>query len=435
VLEIIRPHRLNLTNVAKLSERDDFRSITREQLTLRQLNKLNKLLRTILPSSQFYRDHLGNVELPILSLEDWAALPTISKDQLVPQDSSDIACNHSYSSDRYTRLHRTSGTRGRPMIVMDTAEDWQWWLDTWQFVWDAAALSDHENVFMAFSFGPFIGFWTAFDAAIERGYRVIPGGGLSTAARLDLMKTTRSTVLCCTPSYALHLAEEAARQSIDIKKFGIKAIVVAGEPGGSVQAIRARIEEAWNARVIDHAGATEIGPWGVGTDDGKDLFIIESEFIAEYLPIENARTSNQPKLKELVLTSLGRYGAPALRYRTGDIVDPERIDETYVGFARLKGGILGRIDDMLIIRGVNVFPSSIEAILRSVSSISEYRITARKHGEMDQLTIEIEDSSEVAAKVVELLSVQLGLRVEVIPCETQTLPRHEGKANRFIDLR
>jgi phenylacetate-CoA ligase len=325
---------------------------------------------------------------------------------------------------------------------MDRKEDWAWWIRTWQKVLDAAELQSGEVVFMAFSFGPFIGFWSANDACLARGCRTVPGGGLSTAARMDLIQAAKCTVLFTTPSYALHLAEEAKQRGLEPSRLGIRKVIVAGEPGGSIASIRSRIETLYDARLIDHAGATEIGPWGIGSNDGRALEVIESEFIAEFLPIlqdesppsDTQLEASQP-LVELVLTSLGRAGVPALRYRTGDLVRPT-YDKNETGRnVRLEGGVVGRVDQMLTIRGVNVIPSSIEAILRSIPSISEYRLIAYREGERDQLRIEVEDTEHDSSRVVDLMNRRLGLRVEVVCVESGSLLRSVDKAKRFIDQR
>ncbi len=414
---------------------------SRERLQAYQLERLQELLAEVMPKNAFYQELYGCKELKIESLEDWSQLPLLDKKAIQGDSKTDFAAHHTFERSVYNRLHRTSGTRGRPMIVLDTTDDWQWWLDTWQYVWDAAQVTLRDTIFMAFSFGPFIGFWSAFEAAVQRGLKVVPGGGLTTAARLDLLKASGSSVLCCTPTYALHLAEEALRSGIDPRRMGIRTIIVAGEPGGSIPTVRTRIQSVWDATVVDHAGATEVGPWGCGTPGGRDLWVIESEFIAEFLPIEASPNVDMlpnnsiPQLYELVLTSLGRAGAPALRFRTGDIVTPILAPAHRCNFVRLVGGILGRADDMLIIRGVNVFPSSIEAILREFDSVSEFRIIATKRGEMDHLVVEVEDSRHEPHRIEDQFAIQLGLRIEVKDCEDGSLPRTDGKANRFIDQR
>ena len=182
-----------------------------------------------------------------VSLETIDSLPFTTKAELIGDGTSPFAANLTYSPDKYTRFHRTSGTSGRPMIVLDTAENWQRWLEAWQYVLDAADVGPQDRAIMAFSFGPFVGFWSAFDAAVARGLMVAPTGSLTTPARLDLIHSIDATVVFCTPSYALHMAEVAQRSKIDLVNNSVEKIIVAGEPGGSMPAIRSKIEAAWGA--------------------------------------------------------------------------------------------------------------------------------------------------------------------------------------------
>jgi phenylacetate-CoA ligase len=363
-------------------------------------------------------------------------LPFTFKDELNgASHEGDFAANLTYPIERYVRFHRTSGTRGRPLVVLDTDEDWQWWVDNWQFVLDAAEVQAGDRALMAFSYGPFIGFWSAGDAITARGALMIPGGGTSTAGRLELLRSSRATVLCCTPSYALHMAEVAEQNRIATRSLGIRRVIVAGEPGGSITAIRDRIEDAWNAKVIDHSGATEVGPWGYADNQRCGLHVIESAFLAEFLSVETGGPAGEGELSELVLTTLGRVGSPVIRYRTGDLVRPSWDGEGPNRFVLLKGGVLGRGDDMLVIRGVNIFPSSIEQILHSFPEIVEYRMTARKEGHMDDLQVEIEDRLDEPTRVARELQLRLGLRVGVRCVPLGSLPRFESKGKRFVDLR
>jgi phenylacetate-CoA ligase len=317
--------------------------------------------------------------------------------------------------------------------VLDTAEDWKWWKYVWQFVLDAAEVSAADRVVMAFSFGPFIGFWSAYDACVERGALVAPTGGMSSLARLELIVNLRANYVFCTPSYALRLADVAAEHNIDLAASAVRYLVVAGEPGGSIPAVRQRIENAWQAQVIDHSGASEIGPWGYADRERRGLHVNESEFIAEFLPLVAGPTAGDPC--ELVLTCLGRYGSPVIRYRTGDLVRPVYDSDSGNHFVLLDGGVLGRTDDMLIIRGVNVYPTAVEGILRELPEISEFRLTASRHKEMDELKVEVEDAANDPLRIARLLQVRLGLRVEVECVPAGSLPRFEGKAQRFVDLR
>ncbi len=408
---------------------------SREELARHQCARLNCLLAEILPTNRFYANKLASTATKLASIDQLASFPFTFKDELIGRDPPDVAANRTYPLEHYVRFHRTSGTRGRPLVVLDTADDWAWWIDTWQFVYDAADVTPVDRVFLAFSFGPFIGFWSANDAAVARGCLVIPGGGLSTRQRIDLLRSSGATVVCCTPSYALRMAEVAEEHEIDLRTSQVKTLIVAGEPGGSVPAVRSRIEAAWNARVVDHSGASEVGPWGYAGSSDSGLHVIESEFIAEFLSVDTGRPAAAGELSELLLTSLGRFGSPLIRYRTGDLVRPKWEHNEPSRFVLLEGGVLGRTDDMMIIRGVNIFPSAVEQILRGFPEVVEYRMTARKDREMDVLSIEVEDRLEQPQRIAEELQIRLGLRVSVESVPMGSLPRYEGKSRRFVDLR
>ncbi len=231
------------------------------------------------------------------------------------------------------------------------------------------------------------------------------------------------------------MVEVATEHGVDLGSFDVKRIIVAGEPGGSLPAVRERIESAWNAKVIDHSGASEVGPWGYADSNHQGLHVIESEFIAEFQSIESGAAATEGELSELVLTTLGRAGSPVIRYRTGDLVRPNWSSNTSNNFVFLEGGVLGRADDMMIIRGVNIFPSSIEQILHSFPHVVEYRIIATKDGEMDALDVQVEDRLNEPTRIAKELQLRLGLRIEVEPVEMGSLPRFEGKGKRFIDRR
>ncbi|MEO8269389.1 MAG: phenylacetate--CoA ligase family protein [Aureliella sp.] len=413
---------------------------SRDKLTAWQLDQFNAQLARIVPDNRFYQAKFDGAHNEITHLDQLSQLPLTSKQELVASAAADpegISTHHTYPFRSYSRLHRTSGTSGHPLLVLDTATDWQWWSSTWQHVLQAAEVTADSRVFLAFSFGPFIGFWSAHQACVDRGAVVIPGGGLSSLARLEFMRQTRADVVCCTPSYALHLAEVAQQEDWPLAQLGVKRLIVAGEAGGSVPAVREQLEQSWQAQVIDHAGATEIGPWGFGWPDRPGLHIIETSFIAELLPLDHSRVNSQgdSPLRELVLTSLGRYGAPLIRYRTGDVVNASGVPAS-CNFVWLPHGVVGRVDDMVTIRGVNVFPSSIDDIVRQIPGIQEYRVTVDRDGALDRLQIEIEaESNQQQSQLEKLLSTQLGLRISVRSVPHASLPRSELKARRWIDAR
>jgi phenylacetate-CoA ligase len=204
--------------------------------------------------------------------------------------------------------------------------------------------------------------------------------------------------------------------------------------------VRARLAEAWGAAVLDHAGATEVGPWGVGDGHGTGLHVIEPWFHPEFLSVQTGRPAAPGELAELVLTTLGRSGAPVIRYRTGDLVraswpSDEEVAAGGCPWVRLDGGVLGRADDMLIVRGVNVFPGGIDDIVRSFPEIVEYRLTVSSRDSLDTMLLEIEDRLGEPGRVARELQVRLGLRVDVAAVPSGSLPRFEGKGRRVVDER
>ena len=417
-------------------DRQRIQQLDRDALSQLQLAKLNSLLTEVVAHNAFYRRKLAGCPHQLDSLAQLASLPYTHKQELQPQTPANpFATNRTYPVEQYVRCHQTSGTHGRPLVVLDTADDWQWWIEAWQYVLDAAEVTASDRALLAFSFGPFVGFWSAFDSLVARGTLVIPGGGLSSLARLETIHHAKVTTVCCTPTYAMRLAEVAAENHIRLGELPVEKIIVAGEPGGSIPAIRERIETAWNARVVDHAGATEIGPWGFADTEGRGLFINESQFLAEFESVETGHPAGDGELSHLVLTTLGRAGAPVIRYRTGDLVRPTWKSNGTSRFVFLEGGVVSRADDMVIVRGMNVYPTSIEQILHGFPEVVEYRITARKHGAMDELSIEVEDHLEQPARISRELRLKLGLKIDVRSVPSMSLPRFEGKGRRFVDER
>jgi phenylacetate-CoA ligase len=413
-------------------------NLSPSELQSRQLDRLNGLLREV-RDRPFYRDRLSGIQLPLDGLDQLRQVPLLNKSDLVPANAGEPGRIFDLAKTNYSRLHQTSGTSGFPLVVLDTANDWAWWLQCWDHVLKAAGITDQDVAMMAFSFGPFIGFWTANDALIRRGVMVVPGGGMTSEQRLQMIHDHRCSVVCCTPTYALHLASVAARNNIPLTNNDVNKIIVAGEPGGSIPVVRKRIEQAWGATVIDHSGASELGAWGFGSADGRGLHIIETEFVAELLRFDEANPEGvsvgDGQEAELVLTNLGRHGGPAIRYRTGDIVRGYRQHEHPCRFLWLDGGVIGRADDMVVVRGVNVFPSSIEAMIREIEPINEFRIIVSRRDEMDQLEIEIEADPSRANQLSELLRDRLAMRVPVSSVPPQSLPTFQAKARRMIDRR
>jgi phenylacetate-CoA ligase len=392
-----------------------------------QLAKLRRLLAEIIPANPFYTAKLGNTQ--IASLDDFfERAPFTFKHELV-QDQCDHApfgSNLTYPLERYTRFCQTSGTTGSPMHWLDTPETWAWMLDSWDRVYRAAAVTAGDRIFFAFSFGPFLGFWTAFESAARIGCMCIPGGGMRSGARLRTLIDAAATVLCCTPTYAIRLGETAAEEKIDLSAAKIRTIIVSGEPGGAIPATRSRIEQLWNgAHVVDHHGMTETGPVSYGCPARQGvLHIIEPAYIAEVID------------SELVLTNLGRTGSPLLRYRTSDVVHPAAESPCACGSYEmaLEGGILGRTDDMVVVRGVNVYPSAVENILRAAGGVAEYRVEIHTLHALPELRIQVEASADHAQRIQTALNNAFALRIPVSSVPAGTLPRFEMKAKRWVRL-
>lgn len=343
----------------------------------------------------------------------------------------------------YSRFHQTSGTcgaesGGAPLRCPDTPEGWEWWKRCWSIVFRGAGVRAGDRLVFPFSFGPFIGFWSAFEAGASLGHLCLPAGGMTTRARLNYLLDNEATVICCTPTYGLRLAEVAADEGIDIASSAVRLLIVAGEPGGSIPSVRKRLEDAWGARVIDHAGMTEVGAWGFECEERPGgLHVIETEFVAEVINPVTGESLPDGSPGELVLTNLGRVGLPVLRYRTGDQVVLRR-DRCACGrwFAWAEGGVRGRIDDMLVIRGNNVFPSSVEDVLRGFAELAEFRMSIEEHGAMRDLILEIEPktvagssewANEWAGRIGEAVRDRLHFRPVVRIAPAGSLPRYEMK--------
>jgi phenylacetate-CoA ligase len=416
----------------------------RAALAARQAERLQALVARVTGGNAFYRRKLAaaGVDAAAVVRHGVTALPCTTKAELIADQDAHAPWGsaHTEPIGAYTRYHQTSSTTGRPLRWLDTNASWQWALDCWKSVFAAARVQPGDRVLFAFSFGPFLGFWTAFEAGCQIGAHCVPGGGMTSHQRLALIDAVRPGVLLCTPTYALRLAEvaEAERGHAPLTASGVRTIIVAGETGGSVSAVRARIERAWGARVIDHYGLTEVGPVAFEDwDRPGGLYVNEAEFIAEVLDAQGAPVPDG-ELGELVLTNLGRTASPVIRYCTGDMVRARTAPHpTGPAYLWLDGGILTRADDMVTIRGVNVYPTAVEAVVRAHADVTEFRATVAHESAMRHLTVEIEvrpgiDGAAIAEAVALGLKEALGLTVAVRAVAANSLPRFEMKARRFV---
>jgi phenylacetate-CoA ligase len=421
--------------------------LDRDALSARQGERLSHLLAAIDGRNAFYTRKFAEAGLDVSALRlpgDLARLPFTLKAELIADQQANPPWGTALTEPlgRYTRYCQTSSTTGRPLRWIDTNESWQWMLECWKAVFRGARVGPGDRVFFPFSFGPFLGFWTAFDAGSQMGLHCVPGGGMSSELRLATIEAIGATVICCTPTYALRLAEVAAleRPAHPLADGTVRVIIVAGEPGGSIPSTRERIERSWGARVIDHHGLTEVGPISFECWEAPGfLHLNEHEYLCEVLEQGGDRPMPDGEVGELVVTNLGRTACPVIRYRTGDLVirqsEPCVCGRTW---ARLERGVLARADDMINIRGVNVYPASVEAVVRGFGEVVEFRSTVTRAHEMRSLRVDIEvaaeggDTGVVAHRVASGLREALGLTVAVQVVAAGVLPRFEMKARRFV---
>jgi phenylacetate-CoA ligase len=455
---------------------------TLEEIEPVQLRKVRSLLEAIVPSNAFYArklaacgSALGPLTLSLspsdgervpfragegspagkpgshgfgwLSLEAYKRLiPITTRHELVRDRLANppYGTNLTFPLEAYVRCHQTSGTTTVPIRWLDTAESWNHIVDNWVQILDAAGVTRRDRFFFAFSFGPFLGFWSALDAVHRLGCFCFPGGSMSSHARLQAILDNGITALCCTPTYAQHLGEVASERKVDLTRSRLRLMIVAGEGGGSIPATRARIERLWpGAAVFDHHGMTEVGPvtYQCPARPGS-LHVLESAYLPEVIHPQSGEPVSAGETGELVLTTLDRIGSPLLRYRTGDLVKPRRRSVCVCGRHELAldGGILGRSDDMVVVRGVNVYPSLVEEIVRAYPEVAEYRVQLDCRRAMPELSLEVETAVNSPSlvslphRLEQSLQTALNLRVPVLLLPAGSLPRFEMKAHRWVKV-
>jgi phenylacetate-CoA ligase len=419
----------------------------REAIAAEQLEQLRLLVTELFPANKFYSSKLNaaGITFDIASLGDFSArFPFTTKAELVEDQLAHppFGTNLTYPLESYTRFHQTSGTTGTPLRWLDTPESWDVMVESWATILRAAGARTGDRVYFAFSFGPFIGFWLAFESAARLGCLCIPGGGLSSTARLRAIIDNGIDIVCCTPTYAMRLAEVALEEKIDLKTGRVRVLVVAGEPGGSIPTVRTRLEELWSgAKLFDHHGMTEVGPVTYECPKRPGvLHVLESVFYAEVVDPATGRVLTG-ETGELVLTTLGRIGSPLLRYRTGDLVKWQTSDKPCACGScemALEGGILGRTDDMVVVRGVNVYPSAVDEIVRGHEDVVEYQVELSVDRAMPEISLQIEPSPRcrdvdgLVRNLERSFETAIALRVPITTVPTGTLPRFEMKSRRWV---
>ena len=406
-------------------------------------NDFKDNLNRIYVSNLFQKAHFSSLE----SINKWNGFtdfieqcPFTTKEDLAKdrQNNPPYGTNLTFPVSEYKKFNQTSVTQGKPMTWLDTPDDWRWMLGNWDRVLESAGIQQGDRCFFAFSFGPFLGFWTAYESATQRGCICIPAGGQSTEQRLHGIIHQKAQHLFCTPTYAMRLTSVATESGVNLEKNDLKSIIVAGETGGSLPAFRKRMSSAWGkeVNVHDHYGMTEVGPVAYETPgQSGGLRIILDSYFPEVVDPESGQPVEDGVQGELVLTTLGRTGCPVFRYRTGDLVKASYgFDEKGLPAFDLQGGILGRVDDMVVVRGVNLYPSAVNSILGNFPEIIEHQVVFLERNSMLEVQVKIESSEDISLRVEQAFQEAFSLRIPVKKVVTGSLPRHEMKAKRWIKL-
>ncbi|HEX5051908.1 MAG TPA: AMP-binding protein [Planctomycetota bacterium] len=430
-------------------------TLPKEQLRALQLRRLQHLVARAYQGSPFHRrlyEKAGVRPDQIRTLDDIRRLPFMTREDWMANQADkplfgDLITRPPHDAIRY---HLTSGTSGRqPLRVLDSRKDWSWIADMWCYGFWGFGIRPADRVFFAFSYGSFIGFWGAHYCCEKLGCLTLASGNMTTEQRVKQIVEMGVTVVCATPTYALRMGQTAEKMGIDLRKDGkVRRVIVSGEPAGSIPAVKKMIEDMWGGKCGDTAGMTEIGTIMIFECDHQPggPHIIEDHFIEEVLDPETDEPVGYGERGERVVTSFGRGFIPLLRYRTKDLVC--KVPHTRCDCGRtgdiFEGGILGRVDDMKLIRGTNVYPRAVEAVVREHAEVEEFQIViTRVDNVQDEITVKVElkpDRNDTWPRLQAQLGKDLadaheGLRFNVEQARQGELPRFELKAKRLQDLR
>jgi phenylacetate-CoA ligase len=428
-------------------------TMPRERLEALQLRKLGNLLEWAAATVPWHAERLraAGVDAGSLrSLDDLRRLPFTTREEWMQGqlDRPPYGQLLAVPPEAAVRYHMTSGTTGRtPIRVLDGAKDWEWIAEMWCYALWGFGVRPADTVFVAFGYSTFIGFWGLHGAAEKLGCLVLPGGAMTTEQRVRQLADMGATVVASTPTYALRLAQEARQLGVDLAAGPVRRLILSGEPAGSIPATKRLIEEQWGARAGDTAGMTELGTIMIFECERQPggTHVIEDHYLEEVVDPETDEPVGYGEQGERVVTSFGRGFIPVLRYRTRDLV--VRVPHTACSCGRTfdlyEGGIRGRVDDMKLVRGTNVYPRAIEAIVREHEEIDEFQIhlfTADGIRDEIEILVEVPDPSVDHARLLERLAADLAgaheaLRFEVREVDEGTLPRFELKAKRVVDER
>lgn len=421
--------------------------ISRENLAAKQLRGLQETVIRVYDKVPFYReafDKLGVKPTDIKTLQDLSKLPFTTKD--------DLRSNYPYGlfaepMREIVRIHASSGTTGKPVVVGYTKKDLDTWSDLIARTVTQAGVTADDVVQVAFGYGLFTGGFGLHYGLEKAGATVVPASSGNTEKQIMLMEDFGTTVLVSTPSYALYLAEVAEKMGLDPKSLKVRLGLFGAEPW--TEGMRRELEERWGIKATDNYGLSEIiGPGVAGEcQEGNGLHINEDHFIPEIIDPETGESLGFDQEGELVFTTITKEGFPVIRFRTKDLsIITAEACQCGRTLARMRR-VSGRSDDMLIIRGVNVFPSQIESVLMSINGVEpHYEIMVKKIGFLDDLEVKVEVDTDkftdsfreleqlekhIAQKLQSVLTIQA--RVKLV--EPGTIERSTGKAKRVFDLR
>lgn len=424
-----------------------------ETLRQLQLKKFKRIFKWAFERSKFHRsvyNAAGITPQDIQTHADIRRIPTIEKSMMRaiqlkdPFPYGDALC---VPLTDVCVFRQTSGTTGQPVYQPDTWQDWEWWAECWAYILWAQGYRPSDRVFIPFGYNIFVAFWAGHYAAEKIGCEVVPGGVLDTQARILKIQELRATAMMATPTYILGMADTARRKmGIDPAGLTIQKITCAGEPGASIPSTKKRMEDAWGAKVYDHAGATEIGAWSYEcTAQPGGLHVNEALFLVEILDLERGEIIETPERQgKMVITALDRYAQPCIRFDSKDVI--EWSDETCPcgrTFRMIKGGVVGRTDDITKVKGVLLAPAAIEEVVRGIDGLgNEYEVVVDRLGDVDRIKLKVELTPEageqrqsVETRLKEQLRLKTNLSYRIEFYDFGKLPRYEVKARRFKDLR
>lgn len=422
-------------------------TLPREELAKLQLFRLQDVCRRVYANVPFYKkrfDELGVRPEDVRSLDDLRRLPFTTK--------QDLRNNYPYGlfavpRANIARVQASSGTTGQAVVAGYTARDLDIWADLVARCLCASGVTPTDIVHVAYGYGLFTGGLGAHDGAHKLGAMVVPASGGATRRQGHLLRDLGATVLACTPSFALHLWESAMEVGIDFRDLPLKIGVFGGEPWS--ETMRYSMEEKMGIDAHNIYGLTEIMGPGVAIDcmEHKGIHLWEDHFIAEIIDPETGENLPEGEIGELVITTITKEGTPVIRYRTRDLTsittEPCRCGRTHLRLNRLTG----RTDDMLIIRGVNVFPQHIESLLMQVQGITpNYLIVVDRQGTLDTLEVQVEVAPQLFTdRIKELQSLEqriqkdikeyCGVTARIRLMEPHSIERSGGKATRVVDKR